>query len=1677
MSFKSSGIEILKKEILNNSDTFKGSSKKANDVIEGIKMVKNGSNNLTDEERAEIDKLIETVRKIGLARKRKSRSKHNGGASTIDDVISIQHGGAQYIFNIKGKVENYAELATKENNEGDVYVVSENGNMYIGSAGQWVSMGAWRGPIGNVGELRSSFKGAIAAQSNLPVTSRAGDIYTDIAGNVWISNGTTFINTANIKFKSLTGPRGESGAMGAQGEVGPTGIAAPGIGFTGARGATGQGGLSGPIGDTGLDGTPALGFTGPMGPTSLTGLTGPMGPRGPDGAPPGQRGPDGSKGLTGLTGNTGSTGPDGLRGVKGLTGSTGLTGPDALRGKRGDTGKQGDIGQKGDLGAEGLNGFIGETGSTGLTGSEGKIGLTGPKGFTGPEGNAGADRLRGDTGPTGMTTGSTGPTGPTGNTGSTGSTGMTTGATGPTGSTGSTGPTGSTGATGLTGSTGLTGPTGRTGPTGSTGATGPTGMATGSTGATGATGATGLNNTGQKGDTGRKGDAGQKGNTGRRGDTGLTGLTGLRGDTGLTGATGLTGTNSTVRGNTGPKGDTGQLGETGDKGVYIINTGPTGGPTGYPGFRGASGTTGARGDVIGTNLNLNYDGEFNNTKVYAPGKIVKFYDTNPNSLSRQSGYYNGTKPSLFVFNDYNFDILNIHGGWWNTNPPTSLTHLNAPENRGVACPLVPRNFAPSFFYKDNSNNLKPFVDDLTKADIADVPGFDKIWAICQGPITTDKNDLSYTIATKYTLNQIDTNESTAINDTYELLELRGWNDASKTACESIGGEFFSTGECYTDTGSFSDLPFIFEGSTRPMQYPITSTKFPSVTFPGPIIYGPGITNPTRVLKGEKFRILTNTYDTAENNILQIRSALELANITITETDITTLGQYNWISSLNGYYYYFFRYVLHSKNLTTNPGANTNGLADSTSDVSIARNSDVILDNHPNFLTRYVGMPSFIIDATAWNGGISKDLDSVMSSRWNNLRTNTSYNKITYYANKYKTFNGIPEMTWMAKEFSLMFVLGTIKVDEIWGPHNFILSSPNVGGFHLKFETESFIPTTPVINGYKAKSPSTKVTLYAYINATYNTNMSAPYTMGMGDMGLADTDMMRANGTRYKVSEFVENSNDETIKIHRFSYDGQTFSHSVNGLLVGSKDINLKPLIGTAGNFPTTLLNYADIVGKSEGLVTGLNSDVFEILAVYDIGHAIKIERLLVNFYIVALYKTPERIFKTVYSKPYPSQLKDAIDLELHYIFDSRGTTTENSYESTSTTIFDRSGKNRNGTHINPNLASGLNSDVNGYQYLAISGYNWITIPEMTWMRDSDYSFIFVTMADAIQKTPFHFLLSSSEESGFHLKYEITPYLGDGIIPVPYGYIENINDPFLNIYAYNGANLGNYYSGVGNNVGGLADNVMMKPNGTIYKVGGKGQGRIYNSIITHRITYSKSINRISYYMEGTLVGVRAMNPIGSSDRTPNRLFTYGGAVDNAIADRSPFGFQGKVYEFIATKDTGEKLIAAEGYLARKYNVRNLFAGHKFKNTIPYIIPNEQEYVKIPRINPMKNPSVIRWTLDKPMNLKTAIQNGLSRNDIYSLSNRLNAPFTFPSPTLYRINHINNTTIRDNDAALFGAAKPLIQGGGNVLANIHGEYKKYTDVINSRNNTVDVVCIKRKCDSKKKAKVSLINYSKH
>ena len=75
MSFKSPGVELLKKEILNNSYTFKGNTRKAKSVIQGINMVKNGSNNLNDEEIADLDTLIQTVRSIGTTKKkRKSKS-------------------------------------------------------------------------------------------------------------------------------------------------------------------------------------------------------------------------------------------------------------------------------------------------------------------------------------------------------------------------------------------------------------------------------------------------------------------------------------------------------------------------------------------------------------------------------------------------------------------------------------------------------------------------------------------------------------------------------------------------------------------------------------------------------------------------------------------------------------------------------------------------------------------------------------------------------------------------------------------------------------------------------------------------------------------------------------------------------------------------------------------------------------------------------------------------------------------------------------------------------------------------------------------------------------------------------------------------------------------------------------------------------------------------------------------------------------------------------------------------------------------------------------------------------------------------------------------------------------------------------------------------------------------
>jgi hypothetical protein len=1651
MSVNSSVIEEFKGKIYENSHTFKGSTRKAKNVIKGINMVKNGGN-LNNEEIATLDDLIKTVRKLGKTKKTKSRINHNGGGCSSCEAIPVMRGGAEYAFNVKGSVNTYSELTTKENNEGDVYVVSENGNMYIGTAGQWVSMGPWRGTKGTDGEIKSFFKGTVASQSNLPATSTSGDIYTDNAGNVWVSNGTTFTNRANIKFKSVTGPTGAQGEMGDEGSVGPTGVGVSGAtGATGPRGEMGKMGPIGQTGDTGADGTPVLGFTGPTGPTAI-GLTGPRGPVGPNAATAneGDTGPTGPRGSTGLTGFTGPTGPDGLIGRKGDTGSTGPTGPIGFIGEKGDTGSQGYLGEKGNTGPTGPRGFLGETGSTGLTGNQGVTGPTGPKGFTGLTGDAGPDGSRGDQG----STGPTGPKGFTGRTGDTGATGFTgqEGFTGPTGPTARIGDTGSTGPTGLIGRTGDTGATGSTGPTGKSGDTGPTGLR-GATGPTGYTGETGLNNIGPTGHTGRTGDTGPTGptvptgSTGRKGDTGPMGPTYIlpaeRGDEGSVGP----------QGKIGIKGDTGPTGPAGDKGIYtMVNTGPTG----PPGFKGPLGPIGPRGDSIAATISLKYNGDYDITNIYKPGDIVKFYDNVNTSITRTSGYYNGTNPSVFIFNEYNIDILGMHGGWWNTTSPTSVANLNAPGARGVACPLVPTNVAPSFFYKNSLNQLIPFVDNPGVSDIASIEGYNNIWAICQGPINTNKDDTSYRIGTNYT--------SGLVQSSFDFLKSTSWT---------------------------SDANKVFTNTSRPIEYPVntltTTTGYPIVN----------ISTFLNLAPSDRYTVTVAPLVASDVTNLDAYNGYELRYIFTKKAGETTSKDPNsnvTIMDLSGKNRhgttYWANIGLNWVGIWNDDRGSQDGFTYMQKAFSIRNIPEMTWMNNTersfcficvtgNLIGGYLGPHNFLVSSPNEAGfhlkfEVDKKLPtSNVKYGWQSFDNVETTNTSLYaYANA----------TMGKVNGSVPSGIGNIS------PENTIMR-PEGTTYAVSYKIAKDTTSTKFIHRFtydgttarhyrNGELVGSKVVDLIPSNITTGSFPTAVLGSPMTNSGVDEAEF----GLNARVCEFIAmKSVADSAAIE--SLLATKYNISLGGGIIKYFGKRTNPAV----SFPGPLI-YGPGITNPTRVVKG---EVFRMVTTtYDPNLS---------------YESDPTIFtrNEVVTPGLSRELHEITDLfEFYYCFrniNSSGTgVTETSTQATNNVISDKSPNARHGRSFeNGGNASSRNfgQDSTGYygnssqttlptlKSMMANKYMWIEVPEMTWMQTTAFCIFFVYSPDAAWESAFQFILSSERESGFHLKLESSSSNRGDVLFGKTG-----SGGLQKLYAYKGALRGPKNT----DSGGRDDDTMMKIDGTKYKVADfKGTGH-YPPIEIH--TYRYQNRKISFYINGALIGSTndTTNPLDfqnmSAGDFPSRLFNYGPASIDDKWSTSAYALKSRVYEMLGTKRM-DRIEYIEGVLAKKYDIINqLPATHYYRinkdmadiigNVRSKIVNNSnpanpvtrplttEEIASYASANPIQNPSVIRWTLDRPINLKTATTGALNRNQLYSVTNRLTTPTTYPSPTLYRINHINNTTIRNNDSTFFGVASPLIQGGGNVLANVYGEYKKYTDVVKKGpNNTVRVLSIKNKGNTKK------------
>ncbi|MDG9005190.1 collagen-like protein, partial [Streptococcus pneumoniae] len=264
---------------------------------------------------------------------------------------------------LNGKVD-----PTTEGKDGDKYVNTETGDVFVKNNGTWEKEGNLKGPKGDKGaEGAQGPKGADGAQG-LPgrdgrdgaagrdgrdgrdgkdvlngkvdptTEGKDGDKYVNTeTGDVFVKNNGTWEKEGNIK-----GPKGDKGAQGLQGERGQDGA-------QGLPGRDGRDGAQGPAGRDGRDGKDVL--NGKVDPTTegkdgdkyVNTETGDVfvknnGTWEKEGN---LKGPKGDKGAQGLQGERGQ---DGAQGLPGRDGRDGRDGKDVLNGKVDPTteGKDGD---------------------------------------------------------------------------------------------------------------------------------------------------------------------------------------------------------------------------------------------------------------------------------------------------------------------------------------------------------------------------------------------------------------------------------------------------------------------------------------------------------------------------------------------------------------------------------------------------------------------------------------------------------------------------------------------------------------------------------------------------------------------------------------------------------------------------------------------------------------------------------------------------------------------------------------------------------------------------------------------------------------------------------------------------------------------------------------------------------------------------------------------------------------------------------------------------------------------------------------------------------------------------------------------------------------------------------------------------------------------------------------
>ena len=205
---------------------------------------------------------------------------------------------------------------------------------------------------------------------------------------------------------------------------------------------------------------------------------------------------------------------------------------------------------------------------------------------------------------------------------------------------------------------------------------------------------------------------------------------------------------------------------------------------------------------------------FSNLVIYSPGDIVKYSETNTSAVTYLANYYlNNSTPSLFIFNDFNIDLVAWNGGVWSSTTH-SLATLNPPNLRGVYCPIPPVNIA-SPFYTMTTSGLVPFTIPTSGTVLSSVAGYNQIYGIAQGIVDTTSTsaDVRYQSSANYT--------NPLITASFTILQTTGW----------------------TISPAWSQTTRPFGPAT------VKDSTNKTINFPGPRIYGPGITPGTHVISG------------------------------------------------------------------------------------------------------------------------------------------------------------------------------------------------------------------------------------------------------------------------------------------------------------------------------------------------------------------------------------------------------------------------------------------------------------------------------------------------------------------------------------------------------------------------------------------------------------------------------------------------------------------------------------------------------------------------------------------------------------------------------------------------------------------------------------------------------------